>query len=185
MWLKRKKTIPQFKYSYNINGDLNSSNLNMERPTVPTTYLPREDTPNPFLATRNPFLPREETQNRTLPREETQNRTLPREETPNPFLPTTLHRETPNQRRRTTNPRKQKRINRPQHIEQLHRLLRDMADDKLHCRGRSFERNLNVLKDIAARHDYIREELRKGEIRPAQKREREDDGRRPAKRARF
>ena len=85
----------------------------------------------------------------------------------------------------TTKRRTRKRsrsINKKQHIEQLHRLLRDMVEDKRHLRADAYQRNLEVLKDIAARHSHIREELRKGEIKPftSSKRQREEDSCQPA-----
>ena len=61
------------------------------------------------------------------------------------------------------------------HVEQLHRLLRDMEDDKRHNKHYKFQMKLDILKDIAKKHEYIREELRKGIIKPApMKRLRED-----------
>ena len=53
------------------------------------------------------------------------------------------------------------------HIEQLHRLLRDMVDDKLHNKHVQFQMKLDILKEIARKHEYIREELRNGVIKPA------------------
>lgn len=67
------------------------------------------------------------------------------------------------------------------HIMHLHRILRDMADDKRHGRLLQFNRNLTVVKDIASRHAHIRDELRRGVIRPAP----EDLGLPSSKRRRF
>ena len=53
------------------------------------------------------------------------------------------------------------------HVEQLHRLLRDMEDDKIHNKHVQFQMKLDILKEIARKHEYIREELRKGIIQPA------------------
>ena len=75
------------------------------------------------------------------------------------------------------------------HITQLHRLLRDMEHDRRYGLLHRFEEKLDILKDISARHWYIREELIKGEIRPApgsRKRRREDeDAQNSKKRCRY
>ena len=62
--------------------------------------------------------------------------------------------------RRSTKP-----LNKEEYLEQIHRLFRDMVDDKSHNRHHAFQRNLRVLQNVAARHAHVREDLAKGIIR--------------------
>ena len=86
---------------------------------------------------------------------------------PAPYRSTATSRSHSRRRRRGSQTATRKSADQKFHIEQLHRLLRDMVDDKLHNKHVQFQMKLEILKEIARKHEYIREELRKGIIKPA------------------
>ena len=81
----------------------------------------------------------------------------------------TISRSRSQRRRRGSQTATRKSTDQKFHVEQLHRLLRDMEDDKIviHNKHVQFQMKLDILKEIAGKHEYIREELRKGIIKPA------------------